>query len=373
MQEIKKRRIVLASVLKPVDDTRMFEKFGLTLAKDYEVHIIGKASTKRNDGANPIIQHSLGEFPRISLKRLLTPWKVFLLSLKVKPDIIIITTHELLLPAVLLKLVRKTKVIYDVQENYYRNILHTNAFNFLIRPFLAAYVRAKEKLASSIIDYYFLAEAAYANEMTFPRGKSTVVENKYKDIGLKSNSGITKSGTTLLFSGTLSTSTGVFKAIELADVLYKVDSTIQLKIVGSCALQEELEQLRKQIENKAYIQLIGGDKLVPHQLILAHIKASDFGIISYPENPATINSVPTKLYEYLANKLPILLVNHPRWVSICNKFSAAVVFDYKHVNGGDLLLGMRETAFYPVNPTDVWWSDEEPKILSVLNSLSNNS
>jgi len=28
MQEIKKTRIVLASVLKPVDDTRMYEKFG---------------------------------------------------------------------------------------------------------------------------------------------------------------------------------------------------------------------------------------------------------------------------------------------------------------------------------------------------------
>ncbi len=41
MQEIKKRRIVLASVLKPVNDPRMFEKMGQSLSHHYEVHIIG--------------------------------------------------------------------------------------------------------------------------------------------------------------------------------------------------------------------------------------------------------------------------------------------------------------------------------------------
>ena len=46
MQEMKKRRIVLASLLKPVNDTRMFEKIGVSLAQSgqYEVHIIGYPS-----------------------------------------------------------------------------------------------------------------------------------------------------------------------------------------------------------------------------------------------------------------------------------------------------------------------------------------
>jgi len=39
---MKKQRIVLASVLKPVDDTRMFEKIGKSLSRnpDYEIFII---------------------------------------------------------------------------------------------------------------------------------------------------------------------------------------------------------------------------------------------------------------------------------------------------------------------------------------------
>jgi hypothetical protein len=47
-QVIKKRRIVLASVLKPVDDTRMFEKIGVSLAgaDEAEVIIIGYPSQR---------------------------------------------------------------------------------------------------------------------------------------------------------------------------------------------------------------------------------------------------------------------------------------------------------------------------------------
>ena len=43
---MKKQRIVLASVLKPVDDTRMFEKIGKSLSDnpDFEIFIIGYPS-----------------------------------------------------------------------------------------------------------------------------------------------------------------------------------------------------------------------------------------------------------------------------------------------------------------------------------------
>ena len=45
---MKKQRIVLASVLKPVDDTRMFEKIGKSLAREpkYEISIYGYPSNK---------------------------------------------------------------------------------------------------------------------------------------------------------------------------------------------------------------------------------------------------------------------------------------------------------------------------------------
>ncbi len=43
---MKKTKVVIVSLLKPIDDSRMYEKFGLTLeqANEYEINIIGFTS-----------------------------------------------------------------------------------------------------------------------------------------------------------------------------------------------------------------------------------------------------------------------------------------------------------------------------------------
>ena len=75
MQEIKKRRIVLASVLKPVNDPRMFEKMGQSLANQYEVHCIGYPSQVKIHSPS-VSLHPLPPFKRLSFSRLLAPFRV---------------------------------------------------------------------------------------------------------------------------------------------------------------------------------------------------------------------------------------------------------------------------------------------------------
>src|SRR5687768_10146092 len=101
MVEVKNRTIVIASVLKPVNDTRMFEKMGITLSntKSYKVHIIGFAPP--SIPATSIKLHPLKPFKRLSFDRLLAPWKVLRKVLSLKPSLLIITTHELLVPAII--------------------------------------------------------------------------------------------------------------------------------------------------------------------------------------------------------------------------------------------------------------------------------
>ena len=52
MQEIKKRRIVLASVLKPANEPRMFDKIGISLANEFEVYCIGAPAAKEEHNVN---------------------------------------------------------------------------------------------------------------------------------------------------------------------------------------------------------------------------------------------------------------------------------------------------------------------------------
>ena len=132
MQEIKKRRIVLASLLKPVDDTRMYEKLGLTLASVYEVYIIGQP-TKEILRTDTIHFISLPSTHRLSFERLLAPWRVLRIILRIQPAMVIVCTAELLPIALCARLLRRLKIVYDVQENYAMNVLHGNAWPGLLR------------------------------------------------------------------------------------------------------------------------------------------------------------------------------------------------------------------------------------------------
>jgi hypothetical protein len=370
MQEIKKRRIVIASVLKPVDDPRMTEKIGKSLASHYEVSIAGFPSRK-NPAHPEIVFYPSPLFSRLSFRRIAAPWRILSLVMKVRPSLLIISTHELLCIGVIAKLFVHCRVIYDVQENYYRNILHTNAFPRWVRPWLALYVRMKEWITSPFIDHYLLAEKGYEQELTFPGKKYTVIENKFKRLTLPEfpKRHVSDGAIHLLFSGTLAASTGVFKAIELATALHRHDSRVRLTIIGYCAQEKERERIQRDISDKPWIELYGGDHLIPYEEIVKAILTSDFGIIAYPPNPSTENAIPTKLYEYLANKLPILLTVHPVWTALCRPYPASIVFKDPILEAEAILRYMETGNFYINTPQEAFWDTEEKKLVALIERI----
>ncbi len=361
MADSNKSTVVIASVLKPVDDPRMCQKIGQTLAESgYDVHVIGMASpSPAHPGVTP---HPLKYFPRLSPRRLLAPWRVLFITLRLRPRIFIITTHELLYVALIARLICRCRLIYDVQENYYWNILYTKAFPFLTRPFLALYVRGKEVVAAKFIDHFLLAERGYQQELKFPGTRYTVVENKVRidpDQRKRPPFDNRKNTINLLFSGTLAESTGVFTAIDLAIKLHVIDNRIQLTIIGRCAQPAILKKIRLLIHPRPFIQLIASEAPVPYTEIRRHIQSSDFGMVTYQINPSTMNSIPTKLYEYMGWHLPILLVNHPPWVGFCQPYDAAVVFDPLQPDASAIHREMMNTHFFKTEPTEVYWEGEQ--------------
>ena len=372
MADRNKSTVVIASVLKPVDDSRMFEKIGLTLAESgaFNVHVIGCASGKTN--SEDLTQHAFKPFKRISIGRLLAPWRILVTTLRLNPDIFIFSTHELLYVAMLLKFTRKCRVVYDVQENYYWNILYTTAFPLLFRPFVALYVRSKEALSARYVDHFLLAEKGYEQELRFPGNRYTVIENKVRieesEIKLPAEFA-TRKKINLIFSGTLAELTGVFTAIELAVKLHVIDDRFRMTIIGFCSQPNVLEKIRLLIKPRAFIQLIVRDRPVPHAEIFKHLHRSDFGLVTYQINPSTMNSIPTKLNEYLGFHLPMLLVNHKPWVEYCQPCNAAVVFDPASYDAAALYREMMERSFYTAEPSGVYWDSEIPKLLAVVNAL----
>lgn len=364
-QESQKRRIVLASLLKPVDDTRMTEKIGASLAGTghYEVSVIGYPSA----GHLPKGVHALPlrPFRRLTVHRWLARWQAFRLAFGARADLFIFSTHELIFPALALKVILGTQIIYDVRENYYRNILHSEGLPRLIRWPLALLVRLKEKVFAPAIDHFLLAEKGYENEFRFHRGGWTVIENKALEVSLTRHRD-DPTHITLLFSGTLSESTGVFRAIHLADVLHREHAGVRLVIAGYAASGSVREKLFTAVKEKPFIQTVGIDTLVPHSEILALVASADAGVIAYLPLPHVVNSVPTKLYEYLQARLPILTENHWPWVDRFASCKPFVFTDFEKPDPKNTLNSLINNTFYTEAPQGTSWTEEATRLEKVV-------
>jgi glycosyltransferase involved in cell wall biosynthesis len=363
-QERKKTRIVLASILKPVDDTRMFEKMANTFANEgFDVHIIGypSAATPTISG---IMLHSLKPFRRLSVQRILAKWKVFLMAMKLQPDIFIFTTHELLAPAIWMKVLLPVKVIYDVRENYYRNILYSGSFSSVLRLPLAILVRWKEKLLAPAVDHFLLAERNYETELRFYRASWTVIENK--NVADSPRERTRAPGKIrLLFSGTLAESTGVFKAISLTKELFRLDPSISLTIVGYAAQKHVCERILNEVKSHYFIRLVGGAELVPHKEVIQAIQEADFGIIAYPPSRHTMNSLPTKLFEYLGAALPIIVDQRWPWIKTYEALNPFVIVDFDNIDYAKLLAELKAGRKFEA-PPDVTWDTEAVKLIDAV-------
>ncbi len=363
-------KLVIASVLKPVNDTRMYEKFALSLsqANKYDINIIG-FSTKNIPTHQNILFHPIFDFPRISIGRLFAPLRFLIKVLSIKPNVLIVTTHELLIAASFYKLFFKAKLLYDIRENYYLNIKCTHTFPVGVRHALAAWVRLKEWITYPFVDHNLLAEKCYESELPFIQKKFEIIENKAVQSSQKTDRKRrnTNNEKRLLFTGTLAESTGIFYAINLAKNLHQLDSNVTLKIVGFCARKEDLDQIQLEAQNNSFITLIGGNKLVDHERINEEINCSDFGIIYYPKNRANDNAIPTKLYEYLGGELPIIAPEEYRYQQLADPYHAAIYLNFQSPNYEQLLCEMENHNFYEIRPgKEIFWANEELKLLQII-------
>lgn len=361
-------KIVIASVLKPADDVRAFEKMAMTLvAARHEVYLIGMPSTTQitPEGVHFL---ELVPFHRLDLQRLLAPFRVLKKLHKVKPQVLMVNTHELLVVSFLNRIFFGVKIVYDVRENYYRNILWTQAFPVWLRRPLALWVRLKERLLTPFFHRVIFAEKCYEDELKFVARKALVLENKSVlplDFVRRPEQG----KIVLAFTGTLGESTGVFEAIELADRLYEKRGDIELHILGSCTLPDMLADIMSRCSGKSYIKLTAGKMQVGHGRILDLIARANFGIISYPASPHTYNRIPTKLFEYMSARLPILLTNNPSWHALTAPLSAAIAVDFRSPDVDGILVEMASREFY-TGPVDQFlWRTDEHKLVGLIAGL----
>ena len=383
--------VLLASVLKPVDDTRMRGKFAETLLeRPYtHVHVAGREASGdlqcREDEQLPRLNyHRIFSGSRLSLGRLAAQWRYWSLLQRLHPNIVIVHAPELL-PLTLLwqRLGQGRKFLYDIRENYALNITTQRVYQSLTQRWLAAGLRWVETQAARHAAGLILAEASYSDELPFlterPASRVVVLENKYQPApaeSLPTHARLLPAPTEalqLLYSGTISELNGVWEAIALTEQLHRAwPGGARLTIIGFCQQPELLQALRTKVaDHPAWLTLIGGADLVPHERIVAQIGHSHIGLLAYRQHPSTERCRPTKLFEYLAHGLPIISTPNSMWRLLLDEYGAGLQLDLSlPVETPVLVEQLQHRLFYPHGvPTAVRWAGEGKKLWHMLDSL----
>lgn len=296
--------VVIASVLKPIDDTRMYEKLGLTFQTmdNYDVNIVGFSGKRRKE----LKQYPLFRFDRKNFKRLLAPLTFLKFLFNKNPDIVIVCTYELLLPAALYKLKKpKTSLIYDIRENYYLNALHSGTEKYLVRKLTAHMIHFQENIFKSFIDKFILAEKIYEYQLSFPSKERTIIlENKYHHIYPDEEN---KEDGLIIFTGTLSRQGYIFECIEMVGLMNRKDKKYHLIIAGFSPDTKFRKELTNKVADLPIVELRSNDIPLAHEEIIRLIKRANYGFIGYEDKPHLLGKIPTKFFEYTALELPVIL------------------------------------------------------------------
>jgi glycosyltransferase involved in cell wall biosynthesis len=188
-------------------------------------------------------------------------------------------------------------------------------------------------MCSIVIDWFFLAEKVYANQLRFIGKRFQIIENKaIIPDNLLNKTSTSNIKTTFVYSGTIAEHYGIFEALRFIERLYQRNKNIELTIIGFAPDKKVFQKVRHIVDQKIYIKTLGGDAFIPHDQILKEISLCDFCLMPYRKNKATECRIPTKLFECLAMEKPVIISPDALWESIVNKNNAGIVWDFKEDN-----------------------------------------
>ncbi|MGB5978603.1 MAG: hypothetical protein WBG62_14415, partial [Cyclobacteriaceae bacterium] len=289
---------------------------------------------------------------------------------KVRPELIVVNTHDLLIVTVIYKILFGSKICYDVQENYFRNIYYGQGLPALLRPLVAAAVRLKEQLTTPFIDRFLMAEACYEEQLSFMRRRAIILQNKFIGLPTKHYAGNSENtNINLVYTGTLALSRGIMEAIDFAVRLNEV-YPVCLTIAGYAPEEEIRSLIARAAAPHSFIRITGLDRPLPYPDILKAIKVADMVLIPLKTNSSTEDKIPTKVFEALAVGKRMIIQENSAIERFCEPYKACIAIDFACFNPSEVLRMLQTRTFYVKAPgKEVLWSSEEEKWTALVADL----
>ncbi|MBM3278500.1 MAG: glycosyltransferase family 4 protein [Candidatus Handelsmanbacteria bacterium] len=295
-------------------DVRMFQAEARTLARaGFAVTLIAlEDPTPGDPGGIRILAQPR---PRHRLQRMLSTLRVVRLARAQPAALYAFHDPELLPAALLLKLLTRRKLVYDVHEDVPAAIRSRTWLPRPLRPLAARLYRLLESLALPFLDGLTLADHAYQK---YYRGRRTITALNYPLMtyaDLYEEPGPDRRPT-LVYAGSITALRGLYEMIELARRLRPDFPDLLLRLVGPVGSPEEKARAGELIARHdlgGHVEFTG---LVSHLEVHRHILDADAGLALLHPDPNYLQSLPTKMFEYMMMGRPVVVSNFPMWAQI---------------------------------------------------------
>jgi len=318
-----KNKIVHITSVHSSFDVRIFHKEAKTLASEgFLVTLIAPHNiSEKIDGikiiALPRVENRVHRMFKLTLR-------AFWIALKQKADVYHFHDPELILVGILLKLAKGRKVIYDVHEDYSKQILSKLYVPRIIRKETAFLVRIIEYFCSKVFDAVITATDDILKNFSHHKRAISVknfpIVSNFSIKGENENS--EKELFSLIYIGGLERIRGLTQMIKALE-LFNSDTQLKLTLCGDFYPLDYEHKLRslKGFKKVEYLGWVKADK-IPNLL-----EKHDAGIVCFLPEPNHINAMPNKIFEYMAAGLPVIASNFPLWKGIVEGHGCGICVD----------------------------------------------
>jgi len=318
------------TVLNPAVHTRIFYKLARSQqALGWRVSIMGQDPAGQPYQQEGIEIVPLRPFHRLSLRRLLAPWRILWHCLWHRADAYVVHTPELLWVAWLLGLLQGSSWAYDVHEDYHLNMAHAPHYPAWLRRPAARLLRRYERWLAGRAAAVSYAEWCYDNILGVAAPKKFVLRNSFTPVAVQGQARLQPPpGPYLLYSGTLAPAWGIWEALALWEQLRR-HRPLKMVVAGfsqHAALVKRMQQWVAERNLQADFFLFGGNSYLPYVEVLHLLRHAYASLALYQLTPFVKGKIPTKFYEALACQKPLIFTRDPFWEELNAKWKLGVAW-----------------------------------------------
>ena len=318
---------MLTTVHQPFD-TRIFHKESKSLQKaGHAVTLIAPSDTASNKNVDGIQVITIIK-PSSKILHPITMLRVFIAGLRQDCDVYHCHEPGSLFVCSLLKLFRRTKLVYDVHEHYSGLIAENSFFPNFSRKIIFKIIKASENLQSKFGDLIItvddVLEAKFKNKTN-----NICVINNYPTLDLFKNR---KSGTccidkTVIYVGGLTKIRGTLETILAFEKSLKTVPDAKLVFVGSFIDSNYEKALLDYCHEQKLQDNVTFVGQIPHEKVAEYIDTASVAVALLQPNPRHELTIPVKLFEYMGSGKPVIISNFKFTNKIISKIKCGISVD----------------------------------------------